>query len=107
TEVLWIDIQDHLSRLDSLEAIYRTKRKSIFFSLRNASRLPDDYEALRILAVEHQEMVSQMHIEDDRRAVGDFMGYVILVTLYDGDPDAWIRWLRKKGSIDQLLTDLP
>lgn len=42
-----------------------------------------------------------------QQAAVDFMGYNILFTLFDGDPDKWIQSLRERGSEEQLLHDLP
>ena len=50
-------------------------------------------------------MSAPVSTDDDIGA--QFLGYVILFELFDGDPDKWIRHLRTEGSKEQQDHDLP
>ena len=62
---------------------------------------------LRKLGLYHQHAVANMRRNDRNDDVADCWGYVVLVVLFDGDPDKWIKALREKGRKEQLLNDLP
>jgi hypothetical protein len=105
--VLWLDVREYLLERGHLDSIFITKRRTIQFDFKKAYELPADAGKLEELALEHQADVSGMHLEALDRIVGDFMGYVILIRLFDGDADAWIKWLREKGSDQQLIHGFP
>src|SRR2546422_9485891 len=105
--VRWIDVRDYLLEGDRLDHIYLTAQKTIGFNFRNASGLPEDSEYFRQLAFEHQESVNAGREAEVDRLPGDFMGFHLLVKLFDNDPDKWIQALRDRGSDEQLENDLP
>jgi hypothetical protein len=105
--VHWIHVRDYLLLKDRLDSVYRSQQESFFFSFRHARLLPNDAVDLQELTLQHQANVSDMQIATEQDVGGQFIGYVVMVKLFDGDPDKWIQWLREKGSKDQLLVDLP
>jgi hypothetical protein len=105
--VWWVDVHDYLLEQDQLETIYLTKKKTIRFKFEGANRLPDSIDKLVTLAREHQEQVRELRAEAVAQLKADFVGYCALVELFDADPDKYIGWLREKGSLEQLLYDLP
>ena len=104
---MWLDVREYLLEKDRLDSIYSTKRKTTFFDFRNANCLPDDTEKLKSIALEHQTNVAEMHTALLDNLAADFIGYVILMREFKGNPDAMLQRLREKGSIDQLISDLP
>ena len=48
-----------------------------------------------------------MKSENGSEVVGDFVGYLVLVKLFDGDADRWLHWLRTEGSDSQIISDYP
>jgi len=105
--VLWLDVRQYLLERDRLDTLYSTKQKSLFFDFHDAHTLPDDVAHLEKLALEHQSSVTEMRVATEADVVSQFVGYVILIKLYDGDIDAWIQWLREEGSEEQLVHDFP
>jgi hypothetical protein len=57
------------------------------------------------VAVDLGRMIHTLSSEGN--AADQFVGYAVLVKVFDGNPDTWIQWLREKGGTDQLLHDLP
>jgi len=58
--------------------------------------LPDSSNEIKDLALEHQAAVCSMRDEDDARLVGDFVGYHILIHLFDGDVHKWMHGYGRK-----------
>ena len=107
-KVAWLDVRHHLQEIDKLEGIYITTRKTTSFNFANANELQATCGELRQIAIDHQNAVASMREEDERRLGADFMGYFILVKLFESDVDKWMQWLRNKGSgIDQIVHDYP
>src|SRR2546427_9880847 len=106
-QVSWIDVREYLLETDRLDTIYTTSLRTLRFSLAEARHLPETASTLAALAQQHQEKVKSLFADALSQLAGDFIGYLVLVEVFEGDPDKWIGWLRHKGSLDQLLTDLP
>jgi len=107
SQVLWLDVRQYLLERDRLDTIYSTKQRTLSFNFQDAYSLPANTTEFEQLAVEHQTGVGEMRVATEADVVSQFVGYVILIRLYDGDVDAWIQWLREKGSIEQLVHDFP
>ncbi len=105
-EIHWLDVRQHLQHKGELASIYETKRKSIFFDFQSAYRLPDTVTILEELALSHQRNVSAMNEVLEEFIGTHVVGFVILLGLFDGNPDAMIKWLREKASLEQLADDL-
>ena len=44
---------------------------------------------------------------EEEMVVADFIGYHIFIHLFNGDIDAWEKYLRDNGGVEQLLKDYP
>lgn len=106
-EIRWIYVRQCLQEKGKLASLYATKRKSIYFNFREANIFSETIPELEKLAFEHQFNVSNMQTDIDVDAGAHFIGYVILIGMFNGDPDAMIQWLREKASLTQAVEDLP
>ena len=106
-DVRWIDVRHYLLMRDRLDQLYRTSKRTVSFSFGGASSLPRDAGLLERLALDHQLHVGIMRQAEVDRVKGDFVGFILLVRMFDNDPDKWLKWLRERGSLEQLETDLP
>jgi len=59
-----------------------------------------------ILSEYAQNVMAQRKAEEEIDAA-DFVGYHIFIYLFNGDIDAWEKYLRENGSVEQLLNDYP
>ena len=105
--VQWLDVRDYLSLKGRLDSVYSSSQESYSFNFRGAPALPQDSGAMEELALEHRARVAAMRVSRDEDVGGQFIGYVVMVKLFDGDPVKWIQWLRENGSEDQLVGDIP
>lgn len=105
-KVLWLPVRDYLLKKELLDSIFTTSKKTIFFNFKNSLSLPENVEEMEKLGLNYQAKVFHMLQEEEEMLKADFMGYIILVQLFDGDPDALIKYLREKGSLNQLKSDL-
>jgi hypothetical protein len=106
-EVLWLNIREYLILTGQLEDIYSTRKKSIYFNFNKAKRLPKDLVELDEIIKSHQADVLNMKEASENVVAADYIGYCLLVKKFDNDPDKMINWLREKGSLEQLVSDLP
>ncbi len=105
--VRWLDVRHYLSANDTLDSVYSSGQQSYTFNFKGAQTLPEDAWLLKELALQHQASVVEMRVSQDEQVGGQFIGYVVMVELFDADHDRWIQWLRENGSKDQLVHDLP
>jgi hypothetical protein len=105
--VYWLDVRRHLQDTDRLDSVFTTRSTTLSFNFSYAPSLPSSSNNVADLALEHQAAVRSMRDEDDARLAGEFVGYHILIHVFDGDVDKWIQWLRDKGSDDQIIHDYP
>ena len=106
-DVRWIDVRHYLLMRDRLDQLYRTSKRTVHFTFRGAPSLPGDAGLLERLALDHQLDVGVMRQAEVDRVKGDYVGFILLVTMFNNDPDEWLKWLREKGSLRQLEDDLP
>lgn len=106
-KVLWLNVRQHLLFTDRLKTLYTTSNKTVSFNFAEALELPESVDKLRELAITHQANVAAILAEEEENIRGDFIGYHVLVYLFNSDPDKWLKWLREKGSDIQLLKDVP
>lgn len=106
-DVRWLDVRDYLLMRDRYDQVFRTSKRTVSFSFTQAPYLPRDASLLEELALEHQRDVETMREADVNRVRADNIGFILLVRKFDNDPDKWISWLREKGSLKQLESDLP
>jgi len=106
-QVLWINIREYLLEAELLDTLYSTRKKTIYFNFKNAYNLPQTINELEELIAEHQIAVSNFRTDTEVRVNGDFFGFIILVHVFENDPDKMIKWIRENGSDDQLIDDLP
>lgn len=59
-----------------------------------------------ILSEYAQNVMAQKKAEEEM-AAADFIGYHIFIHLFNGDVDAWEKYLRENGNVEQLLNDYP
>ena len=106
-KVLWLDVRQHLQDTGRLDGIFSTKQATISFNFAGAHVLAKSVDTLRDEALCHREAVLGMRDENDGMLVGDFVGYHILIHLFDGNIGRWKKWLREKGGDEQLVHDYP
>ena len=105
--VFWLNVREYLLMKDRLDNLYSSKQKTFTFSFRDSKILPDSWHELRDLSLEHSTAVSSWLEEWEGNIKADFIGYHILIYLFDGNPDKWIQWIREKGTEETLLHDIP
>ncbi len=106
-EVLWINVRRYLLEAELLDTLYSTRKKTIYFNFKNAYDFSQTIKELEKLITEHQIEVSNFRTDTEGRVKGDFFGFIILVHVFENDPDKMIKWIRENGSYDQLINDLP
>lgn len=106
-EVLWINVREYLLEAELLDTLYSTRKKTIYFNFRNAYDLPQTIKELEKLIIEHQIEVSNFRTDTEVMVKADFFGFIILVHVFENDPDKMIKWIKENGSYDQLINDLP
>jgi hypothetical protein len=106
-QVLWLDALQHLKDTERYDGLFVSKQLTASFNFSKAAVIPASLEALRELATDHQMQVAAMREGNDQRLVGDFIGYHILIHVFDGDADRWMQWLRTEGSDEQIIHDYP
>lgn len=60
-----------------------------------------------IILSEYAQNVMAHRKAEEEMVVADFIGYHIFIHLFNGDIDAWEKYLRENGSVEQLLNDYP
>jgi hypothetical protein len=105
--VLWLDVRQHLKETERYDGLFPTKQATLCFNFASANTLPATQDDLRKLATGHQDDVAGMREGQDQQIAGDFIGYHVLIRVFDGDADRWMNWLRTKGSDDQIIHDYP
>lgn len=106
-EVLWISVRKYLLEAGLLDILYSTRKKTIHFNFKNAYDLPQTIKELEELITENQIEINNFRSYTEAREKGDFFGFIVLVHVFENDPDKMIKWLRENGSHDQLIDDLP
>lgn len=102
----WLYVRQHLLEKNELYSILDTEKKTYSFSFKNAKNLIESYEELYDLAVDHSFSIFNWLEEEEQKLRADFIGYHILIHVFDGDPDKMLNHIQKKGSEEQL-TDIP
>ena len=105
-EVLWISVRKYLLEAGLLDILYSTRKKTIHFNFKNAYDLPQTIKELEELITENQIEINNFRSYTEAREKGDFFGFIVLVHVFENDPDKMIKWLRENGSHDQLIDDL-
>jgi len=105
-EVLWISVRKYLLEAGLLDMLYSTRKKTIHFNFKNAYDLPQTIKELEELITENQIEINNFRSYTEAREKGDFFGFIVLVHVFENDPDKMIKWLRENGSHDQLIDDL-
>jgi hypothetical protein len=62
------------------------------------------FEDAEVCAVEAEPWLDVSHTS---ALVADFARLHILVSLFDGDPDKWIRFIERSGTANERQNDLP
>ena len=60
-----------------------------------------------IILSEYAQNVIAHRKAEEEMATADFIGYHIFIHLFNGDIDAWEKYLRENGNVEQLLNDYP
>ena len=105
-KVRWLHVREYLLENERLDRIYESDQKTFSFSFRDSNPLPEATEALRDLALEHSLNVLSWLEESDEALKADYIGYQILIHVFDGNPGKMLKFIREKGSESQL-TDIP
>ena len=105
-EVLWISVRKYLLEARLLDILYSTRKKTIHFNFKNAYDLPQTIKELEELITENQIEINNFRSYTEAREKGDFFGFIVLVHVFENDPNKMIKWLRENGSHDQLIDDL-
>lgn len=109
--VYWVDVKSYVR--DTLSRDRPNWRQQITTQIKIPikNQLPGGLRGIRNLVMLYKERIRlfQTALEEleEERLVSDFVGYHIFIRLFDGDIDAWDRYLRDEGSVQQLLDDFP
>lgn len=109
--VYWVDVKGYIR--DTLSVVRPNWRhqKTTQVKIPIENRLPDSLQEIKELVLSYKERLKSYQIAfeklEDGIVVADFIGYHILIHLFDGDIDAWEEYLRQEGIDRQLLDDFP
>jgi len=109
--VYWVDVKTYIR--DTLSVVRPNWRhqKTTQVKIPIENRLPDSVQGIEELVLAYKERLKSYQIAleelEEETVVADFMGYHVFIHLFDGDIDAWERYLRYEASDEQLLDDLP
>ncbi|MBW2663386.1 MAG: DUF4365 domain-containing protein [Deltaproteobacteria bacterium] len=105
--VFWLNVREYLLMKDQLDNLYSTKQKTFTFSFRDSNILPGTWHEMRDLAVEHSAAVLSWLEGYESDIKSQFIAYYVLIAVFDGNPDKWLKWIREKGTEETLLHDVP
>ncbi len=109
--VYWVDVKAYIrDTLSVVRSNWRNQKTTqVKIPIRNT--LPDTLQGIEDVVAAYKERLKsyEMALEqlEEETMVADFWGYHIFIHLFDGDIDAWERYLRYEGSDQKLIDDLP
>lgn len=99
-----------LERIAQLALSHKEQLKAYQITLQELKRAAKQrkirFRADIILNEYAQNVMAQRKVEEEMVAA-DFIGYHIFIYLFNGDVDAWEKYLRENGSVEQLINDYP
>lgn len=110
--IFWLDVKGYLKQTCSKKDSKLRSQKTINLVIPKSNILPDTLQNLVKIVLSYKEMIADLqenleklenlkeHEEDI--VVADFIGYHILIKLFNGDLDAYETYLREKGSDEQI-----
>jgi hypothetical protein len=104
-KILWLNVREYLLHTEQLESIFKTRRKNITFKFDGNNLLKNTANELKYLALSHQFGINQWRRNQESQMMIDWAGFNILIKVFDGNPNKWLKWLREKGSDDQIASD--
>ncbi len=109
--VYWIDVKEYIKDTLSIIKSDWHNQKTVQIKIPLTNSLPNGLRKIKQIVLSYKELIKSYQtyfneLEEDT-IVGDFMGYHIFIHLFDGNIDAWEKYLRNKGSEEQLIQDIP
>ena len=109
--VYWVDVKSYIRNTLSVVRPNWHHQQTTHVKIPIENRLPESLQGIKELVLSYKERLKSYQIAFEKLEEGivgaDFIGYHILIHLYNGDIDAWERYLRQEGSECQLLDDYP
>jgi len=99
-----------LERIAQLALSHKEQLKAYQVTLQELERAAKQGKVRRradIILSEYAQNVMAQREAEEEMVVADFIGYHIFIHLFKGDIDAWEKYLRDKGGVEQLLKDYP
>lgn len=105
--VYWVDVKNYIRDTLSIDRPNLLQQKTTQIKVPTKNQLTDSLRLIEEIALLHKEQIKSYQIALEQKDVADFVGYHIFIHLFGGDIDAWEKYLRRKGSVQQLLNDFP
>lgn len=109
--VYWVDIKTYIRDTLSVVRTNWRNQTTTQFKIPIENKFPDSLAGINEVVLSYKEQLKSYQIAleelEEETVVTDFISYHIFIHLYDGNINAWERFLRHKGSDSQLLNDFP
>jgi hypothetical protein len=105
--IYWLDVKDYIKQTSSKTDSKLRSQKTLNLIIPKSNILPDTLQDIVGIVLSHKEMIADFQKQEENGVIADFIGYHILVQLFDGDLDAYETYLREKGSDRQIIEDFP
>lgn len=99
-----------LERIAQLALSHKEQLKAYQVTLQELERAAKQRKIMcraDIILSEYAQNVMAQKKAEEEMAAADFIGYHIFIHLFNGDIDAWEKYLRENGNVEQLLNDYP
>lgn len=115
--IFWLDVKGYLKQTCSKTDSKLRRQKTLNLVISKSNILPDTLQDLVKIVLSYKEMIAKLQEnleklenlkeQEGDMVVADFIGYHILIKLFNGDLDAYETYLREKGSDEQIINDFP
>ena len=115
--IFWLDVKGYIKQTCSKTGSKLRSQKTINLVIPKSNILPDTLQDLVKIVLSYKEMIANLQEnleklenlkeQEEGMVVAEFIGYFILIKLFNGDLDAYETYLREKGSDKQIIDDFP